>query len=689
MRWNLKKILWGVLLVPFVLAGVWLYQLHRGINENLGSRSSEPLRIAVTDPMCVQLAPDSLKSRASRDYAPLGAFLTKKLARPVEILYRSTLGNTLDSPNAPVDVIIGRTSAVSFEETHGDRDVRPVARLTDCQGDTEIWGVFVVRAMSPAQTLGDLADHRILFGPPRDVERHSDALASLAESSVAPVPPLQIVEDCADAIAAIVKSDADVAVLSSYALPLLEDSPDFKKGSLRVIGQTARRPFIAAFATKRVNPISERAIHDALLSVAEDPNVLAALGSKSGFVEWTQPPAANTSTPTPRRIPMSEWADWRGPGRNGVSPDVPDKLPERLQLVWKRRLSGQGLSGVSATATHVIVADKSEQSDQDIWRCLDAETGKELWTIAYPTPREMKFMNVPRATPVIHGGFAYLLGAFGDLHCVSIEGRRIVWRRNIVKDFNAQLPPWGMCSTPLIVDDMLIVNPGAPNASLVALGLYTGETVWQTPGEGPGYGSLIVATFGGVRQIVGHDATSLGGWDPNTGRRLWTLLPTKKGDYNVPTPIDIDGRLLVATENNGARLYDFDASGRINPIPVAQNRRFTPDTSTPVVVGSLVFGCFRGLHCLDLNDGLNTLYSTDGDRAFNDYTALVAGHGCVLAFPVTGEVILFKAVRNAFTPLSRLQLFTDAEVWSHPALIGNRLYIRSMKEICCFLIDNP
>lgn len=687
MRWNLKKAIWGVLLVPFVLVGVWLYQLHRSINENFADRPSEPLRIVVTDPTCVQLAPDSLKSRTSRDYAALGAFLTKKLDRPVEVLYRNTLGNTLDSPDASVDLIIGRASAVSFEQTHGDRDVRPVARLTDSQGDSEIWGLFVVRAMSPAQALGDLADHRILFGPPRDVERHADALAALAENSVAPVPPLQIVQDCAEAIAAIVKSDADVAVLSSYALPLLEDSPDFKKGTLRVIGQTARRPFIAVFATKRVSPTSERAIHDALLSVVEDPNVPAALGSKSAFVEWTQAPAA-AEAPAPAQVPASEWTDWRGPGRSGLSPDVPDRLPERLQLVWKRRLTGQGLSGVSATATHVIVADKSEQSDQDVWRCLDAETGKELWTIAYPTPREMEFMNVPRATPVIHGGFAYLLGAFGDLHCVSIEGRRIVWRRDVVKDFNAKLPPWGMCSTPLIVDDMLIVNPGAPNASLVALGLYTGETVWQTPGEGPGYGSLIVGTFGGVRQIVGHDATSLGGWDPNTGRRLWTLLPTKKGDYNVPTPVDIGDRLLVATENNGARLYDFDASGRIAPIPVAQNRRFAPDTSTPVVVDGLVFGCFRGLHCLDLTNGLNTLYSTDGDKAFDDYASLLAGNGRVLAFTVKGQVVLFKAARNAFTPISRLRLFTDAEVWSHPALIGNRLYIRSMKEICCFLLDS-
>ena len=132
-----------------------------------------------------------------------------------------------------------------------------------------------------------------------------------------------------------------------------------------------------------------------------------------------------------------------------------------------------------------------------------------------------------------------------------------------------------------MVGDSLIVNPGAPEASLVALGLYTGEVIWKTPGGPPGYGSLIVGTFGGVRQIVGYDADSLGGWDPNTGQRLWTLAPEKKGDYNVPTPVNVFGQLLVATENNGTRLYDFDSQGRILPVPVAQTRELAPAPRRP------------------------------------------------------------------------------------------------------------
>ncbi len=682
---NVKKVLWCLLLAPFGIAAVWLHYLYRSIDENLDVYQPEPLRVVVTDPLCTRIASDCLKDHAGRDYTPFGRFLEDRLGRPVELSYAESAGEILRSRRGQIDLIVGKASAVSFDAAEVNEPVRPIARLTDGNDSTEVSGLFIVRMKGPAQAIGDLADHRILFGLRRDAERHAAALAVLAEHGVTPVPPLQIVPDCAEALAAVAKGDADAAIIPSYALPLLDGFAGVEKGMLRVLGRTPAQPLVQAFGTARLSPSTERAVVDTLLSVRADSQLLAAMASNSGFVELGSEPPAAPTPPLPRSA--SEWTDWRGPGRHGISPDVPAELPLQPRFLWKRGLNGGGLSGVAATAAHVIVADKNEERDQDIWRCLDAETGQELWTVAYPTPKQMEFTNTPRAAPVIHGGFAYLLGAFGDLYCVSIEGRRIVWRRNIVKEFGAKLPTWGMCSTPLVVDDLLVINPGASEASLAGLGLYTGETVWQTPGDPPGYGSLILGTFGGVRQIIGHDATSLGGWDPNTGRRLWTLLPVKKGDYNVPTPVDLDGRLLIATENNGTRLYDFDTSGRINPTPIAQNRKLAPDTSTPVAIDGLLFGCFRGLYCLDLGNNLETLYSTEGDGAFTDYTALIAGNGRILAVTVKGELILLEAARNVYTPISRLRLFEDTEVWSHPALIGNRLYVRSMKEICCFLLD--
>jgi hypothetical protein len=100
-----------------------------------------------------------------------------------------------------------------------------------------------------------------------------------------------------------------------------------------------------------------------------------------------------------------------------------------------------------------------------------------------------------------------------------------------------------------------------------------------------------------------------------------------------------------------------------------------------------VFGCSGGLYCLDLNNDLKTLYSADDD-AFFDYTAQIAGNDHVLIITVEGELILIEASGNRYTLKSRLRLFEKTEVLSHPALVGNRMYIRNTTEVCCVLLDD-
>ena len=92
---------------------------------------------------------------------------------------------------------------------------------------------------------------------------------------------------------------------------------------------------------------------------------------------------------------------------------------------------------------------------------------------------------------------------------------------------------------------------------------------------------MIVATLGGKRQIVGYDKSSLGGWDVDTGKRLWRLAPPKKHDFNVPTPLVWQDRLIVSTENNGTRVYDFNSDGTIIPEPIAQNAELAPIRTRP------------------------------------------------------------------------------------------------------------
>ncbi len=347
-----------------------------------------------------------------------------------------------------------------------------------------------------------------------------------------------------------------------------------------------------------------------------------------------------------------------------------------------------GLGGIAATDEFVLVGDRDVANTADEFRCYAAADGKLLWTVDYPAAGELDYDNTPRATPLVHGERAYLFGAFGDLTCVDLQSGITIWRTNLITQFAGDPElVWGTCSSPLIVDGKLIVNPGGPDASVVALDPQTGEVIWQSPGDRHAYSSSIVATLGGVRQLVGYDRSSLGGWEIATGHRLWTLRPPHDGDFNVPTPVAVGGRLLVATENNFARLYDFDRSGHIVPRPIAVNERLAPDISSPVVVGNRAFCLCEHMFCLDLTNGLQPVWIGDDD-AFGDYSPLIASNDRVLAVGDGGELILVDALADDFRIVSRLKLFSDrkssqAQLHSHPALVNTRLYLRGENELVC------
>jgi outer membrane protein assembly factor BamB len=282
---------------------------------------------------------------------------------------------------------------------------------------------------------------------------------------------------------------------------------------------------------------------------------------------------------------------------------------------------------------------------------------------------------------------------------VRLATGEMVWKKDLFAEFGVgdKHNAWGFTSSPLIVDDKLIVNPGGPEASVVALRPDSGEVLWKTPGDPAAFGSLVVGSFGERRQIVGHDAKALCGWDIATGKRLWRLVPPKSGDFNVPTPIVIGDdhagsqQLLVITENNGTRLYGFDDSGAIVPQPMAINTGLAPDTHTPVAIGQRLFGVWQGLYCLDLSakspKSLTTLWKAD-DPAFDDYATAIGSGDRLLIISKHGELLLIDARADRYQLISRAAVFEDDPgVYSHSALVGKRLFLRGSEEIVCLDLE--
>jgi hypothetical protein len=142
----------------------------------------------------------------------------------------------------------------------------------------------------------------------------------------------------------------------------------------------------------------------------------------------------------------ASWPDWRGPGRDAHVPSLPARLSPTARIVWKKAAMDGGLAGLSVSGERLILAERDFAEQHDLYRCLNADTGELIWRVEFLARGKLDYGQSPRATPVIHAGKVYLLGAFGGLRCVSLTTGKEIWERQLPREFKAELPTWGMCS---------------------------------------------------------------------------------------------------------------------------------------------------------------------------------------------------------------------------------------------------
>lgn len=642
------------------------------------SGKDQPIALIIMDPLARELACACVRGYAQRDYHKLAAYLSKELRHQIIVSFSDNLADSF-SKLAPEQqaIVVAKQSVIEHDAQAAHFRYHALCRLTGMDGSTTLTGLFVAKYGDKAAKLGDLSGRRVIFGSANADEKYEAAIAALKAAGVRPPSDIETRDACSDAVIDVVDSIQEpppVGVISSYALPLLEGCGEIKKGDLKIVGCTGAVPFVVVFAGNSMPAEKRQNLEKALLAMRKHSKLLKALETRDGFVPLSVIREGGSK---------QEWPGWRGPSGDGHVARLPARLPASSHLLWKKPAMNGGLAGLAVADGCVIVADRDPADERDVFRCLDADTGELRWLIDYRARGKLDYGHFPRATPMIHDGKVYLLGAFGDLRCVDLANGKVLWKRNFVRNLGGQLPTWGTCSSPLIVDDLLIVNPGGPKASLVALDLNKGHIRWKSPGAPAAYASFIAARLGGRTQIVGYDQNSLGGWDPKTGERLWKLVPPMEGDFNVPTPLVVGENLLVATENNGARLYAFNADGQIISKPIAAYAGLSPDTATPIAVNGRLFGCYLGLHCLDWRDNLKCLWRAE-DKAFDEYVSLFADDKAVLIVALNGECVLLSATSGRLNIISRLRLFEDAEIFSHPALVGDKLYVRGPESVCCF-----
>ncbi len=311
------------------------------------------MTIVVMDPLAAPLSCKCLPGYGQRDYDKLGAFLQKRLGRKVRVLFDEALADALRAaPGRRADLIIGKQSLVKFDAAECKLAIRPLARLTDKDGRTTLTGLFAVSQNDPAQKMADLAGYKILFGPEDSDEKHAAAVTALKKAGRGGAredgnpwrrQPGRI------GVAGQREEPARRRGHLQLLPPLLEACGTVEKGSLRIVGRTAEVPFVTVFATNSVDAAAEKQIVEALRAVRDDAKLLQALESKSGFdcnVDAPVPsppkkgagvgaPGADVKPAPQGKAPQADWPGWRGPGRDGIVPWLPDRLPPQPKVVWK------------------------------------------------------------------------------------------------------------------------------------------------------------------------------------------------------------------------------------------------------------------------------------------------------------------------------------------------------------------
>lgn len=270
---------------------LFLLAFAGGVFPSAKGDEKGPLTLIVMDPMASKLSCDCVQGYAQRDYEKLSYFLTKKLARKVNVVWAESLKTGLEESKGAVDIIIGKHSVVLHDAKEEKVEIRPLAQLTDQKDSVNMTGMFVVRSGNPAKSVEDLKGYRVLFGPSYCDEK-SAAMIELMKQKSLPIPsPLETAPTCSAAALQLMELPEDAkatAVISSYAAALLEGCKKVKKGDLRIIGESKPVPFITLFVRSNMPKESVEKISKAFDDVGLDAQLLIDMETASGFIPWNE-----------------------------------------------------------------------------------------------------------------------------------------------------------------------------------------------------------------------------------------------------------------------------------------------------------------------------------------------------------------------------------------------------------------
>ncbi len=393
----------------------------------------------------------------------------------------------------------------------------------------------------------------------------------------------------------------------------------------------------------------------------------------------------------------ADWPRWRGPDNNGHVPKdalLPARLPAELPPLWRVKI-GEGAASPVVARGKVFHLDK--QSQKETVNAVEAATGKKLWSVPLDDSFEDTQSIGPRCTPTVEGERVYVQSRQGEFQCLDAADGRVVWRKHFVKDFGAVFigekgeaqgaARHGFNGAPLIDGDHILALAGGTNgASVLCLEKTTGALVWKSQNDPAAYAPPVMATIGGVRQIICFTADGLMAVTPDTGKPVWRVPLKTKFARHVTTPVVAGNMVIVASQELGLVGVQIAPAGQGQKATQAWvNKEAAINFSSPVLAGDHLYGVgpARNLICVDPQSG-KIQWSKDGyftSAASKVHAGILVFDKNLLVLTDGGELLLLAADPTACRQINRVQVCGFN--WCNPAYADGKLYLRDARELVC------
>lgn len=378
-----------------------------------------------------------------------------------------------------------------------------------------------------------------------------------------------------------------------------------------------------------------------------------------------------------------DWPQWLGPNRDGSVArfTAPQTWPQALSQGWKTTV-GQGCS------SPVLVGDKlyvfSRVGENEVLQCLDASTGTSLWRETYAVPGfsgpDARDFSGPRSTPAVAEGKIVTLGVTGILSCYNEADHKLVWRKD---EFPGKWPKFHSSASPMIADGRCIALVGGPDeGALVAYDLTSGERTWAWNGDGPAYGSPVMATIDGVQTIVTLTDKKVVAVNAANGSLLWDVdYVVPRRAYNAATPIVNGQTMIYAGQGRGTTAVKFAKDGdKFKAEELWTNPDNAVQYNTPVLKNGQLFSVSsqNNLVCINAQDGQTAwTHPTDGQKG---YGSIIDAGPVLIVLNAKSNLTVFEPLATAFKQVASYAV-SDSPTHAFPAVSGNRIFVKDADSV--------